>query len=56
MESRIREVFRDSRVRMECGANVRMKGFEVHDCGSSEYQRIQREDVSCLVVNTGLQL
>ena len=26
---------------MECRANVRTKGFEVHDCGCSEYRRIK---------------
>ena len=41
MESRIREVSRDSRIRMERRANVEMKGFEVHDCGSLEYWRIE---------------
>ena len=41
MESRVGKVFGDSRIGMKCGANVGMKGFEVHDCGSLEYQRIE---------------
>ena len=41
MERRVGKVFRDSRVRMKCRANFRMKGFEVHDCGCLEYQRIE---------------
>ena len=41
MENRIREVFGDSRIRLECRANIGMKSFKVHDCGSSEYQRME---------------
>ena len=26
-------MFGDGKVRMKCGTNVRMEGFEVHDCG-----------------------
>ena len=36
MESRVREVFGDSGIGLECRANVGMKGFKVHDCGDSE--------------------
>ena len=44
MESRISYVFGDSGIELECRVNVRMKGFKVHDCSSSEYQRT---DYSC---------
>ena len=41
MESRVRKLFRDGRIRMKHGMNVRMEGFEVHDCGCSEYRRVE---------------
>ena len=41
MESRVREVSRDSRIGMERRVNIGMGGFKVHDCGSLEYWRIE---------------
>ena len=39
--SGVGKVFGDSRVGIEGRVNVGMKGFEVHDCGCLEYQRIE---------------
>ena len=40
MESQVGKLFRDGGIRMKRGMNVGMKGFEVHDCGCSEYRRV----------------
>ena len=37
MKSRVREVFGDGGIGLECRTDIGMKGFKVHDCGSSEY-------------------
>ena len=29
-------MFRDGRIRLECRADIRVEGFQVHDCGSVE--------------------
>ena len=39
--SRVGELLRDGRIRMKCGMNVGMEGFEVHNCGCSEYRKIE---------------
>ena len=41
LEGRVGELLRDGRVRMERGTNVGVQGFEVHDCGCSEYWSIK---------------
>ena len=41
MESWVGELLRDGRVRVKRGTNVGMKGFEVHDCGCSEYRSVE---------------
>ena len=41
MERQVGKLLRDGRVRMKGGMNVRMEGFEVHDCGCLEYRRVE---------------